>query len=149
LEKWKRAGGMGKTTIFFLPPSRYRTEETVWLAGGGGRGAVDPGHGGGREVGQNEEEVEGNSFRSSPWSGTDCGGRSTAAGGLQPGTARAALVVAMESSGGGGIGRGGAGRGGEPVRPFYRRGKVGSVKIFELQELRWPSMAVGRKISWH
>jgi hypothetical protein len=29
----------------------------------------------------------------------DCGGRSTAAGGLQPGTARAALVVAMESSG--------------------------------------------------
>jgi hypothetical protein len=51
--------------------------------------------------------------------------------------------------GGGGIGHGGAGRGGEPVRPFYRRGKVGSVKIFELQELRWPSMAVGRKISWH
>jgi hypothetical protein len=45
--------------------------------------------------------------------------------------------------GGGGIGRGGAGRGGEPVRPFYRRGKVGSVEIFELQELRWPSMVVG------
>jgi hypothetical protein len=90
---------MGKTTIFFLPPSRYRTQETVCPAGGGGRGAGDPGHGGGREVGQNEEEVEGNSFRSSPWSGTDCGGRSTAAGGLQPRTARAALVVAMESSG--------------------------------------------------
>jgi hypothetical protein len=33
----------------------------------------------------------------------------------------------------------------EPVRPFYRLGKVGLVKIFELQELRWPSMAVGRK----
>jgi hypothetical protein len=47
--------------------------------------------------------------------------------------------------GGGGIGRGGAGRGGEPVRPFYRRGKVGSVKIFELQELQWPSMVVGEK----
>jgi hypothetical protein len=43
------------------------------------------------------------------------------------------------------IGRGCAGRGGEPVRPFYRRGKVGSVKIFELQELRWPSMVVGEK----
>jgi hypothetical protein len=90
---------MGKTTIFFLPPSRYRTEETVWPAGRGGRGADDLVHSDGREVGQNEEEVEGNSFRSSPWSGTDCGGRSTAAGGLQPGTARAALVVAMKSSG--------------------------------------------------
>jgi hypothetical protein len=32
---------------------------------------------------------------------------------------------------GGEIGRGGAGRGGEPVRPFYRRGKVGSARIFE------------------
>jgi hypothetical protein len=47
--------------------------------------------------------------------------------------------------GGGGIGRGGAGRGGEPVQPFYRRGKVGSAEIFELQELRWPSMAVRGK----
>jgi hypothetical protein len=47
--------------------------------------------------------------------------------------------------GGGRIGRGGAGRGGEPVRPFYRRGKAVWAKIFELQELRWPSMAVGRK----
>jgi hypothetical protein len=95
----KGQGGMGKTTIFFLPPTRYRTEETVWPAGGGGRGAGDPGHGDGRDVGQNEEEVEGNSFRSSPWSETDFGGRSTATGGLQPGMARAALVVAMESSG--------------------------------------------------
>jgi hypothetical protein len=95
----KGKGGMGKTTIFFLPPSRYRTEETVWPAGGGGRGASDLGHGDGRDVGQNREEVEGNSFRSSPWSGTDCGGISTVAGGLQPGTTRAALVVAMESSG--------------------------------------------------
>jgi hypothetical protein len=24
----KGQGGMGKTTIFYLPPSRYRTEET-------------------------------------------------------------------------------------------------------------------------
>jgi hypothetical protein len=79
----------------------------------------------------------------------DCGGRSTAAGGLQPGTARAALVVAMESSGRRGNWSWRCGTGGKPVRPFYRRGKVGSMKIFELQELRWPSMAVGRKISWH
>jgi hypothetical protein len=92
----KRAGGMGKTTIFFLPPSRYRTEETVWPAGGGGRGVGDPSHGDDRDVGQNREEVEGNSFRSSPWSGTDCGGRSTAAGGLQLEIGE--LVVAMESS---------------------------------------------------
>jgi hypothetical protein len=49
----KGQGGMGKTTIFFLPPSRYRTEETVWPAGGGGRGAGDLVHGVGREVGQN------------------------------------------------------------------------------------------------
>jgi hypothetical protein len=42
---------------------------------------------------------------------------------------------------------GGAGRGGEPVRPFYRRGKAVRAKIFELQELRWPSMAVRRNIS--
>jgi hypothetical protein len=47
--------------------------------------------------------------------------------------------------GGGGIGRGGAVRGGEPVRPFCRRGKVGLLKIFELQELRWPSMVWGEK----
>jgi hypothetical protein len=66
---------------------------------GGGRGAGDLVHGDGWEVGKNEEEVEGNSSRSSRWSGTDCGGRSTAAGGLQPGAARAALVVAMEGSG--------------------------------------------------
>jgi hypothetical protein len=64
-----------------------------------GEGAGDPGHGDGREVGQNEEELEGNSFRSSPWSGADYGGRLMAAGGLQPGTTRAALVVVMESSG--------------------------------------------------
>jgi hypothetical protein len=48
--------------------------------------------------------------------------------------------------GGGGIGHGGAGRGGEPVRPFYRRGKAVQAKIFELQELRWPSMVVGENI---
>jgi hypothetical protein len=73
---------MGKTTIFFFPPSQYRDTEDREAGRGRGRGADDPGHGGGREVGQNEEEVEGNSFRSSPWSGTVCGGRSTAAGDL-------------------------------------------------------------------
>jgi hypothetical protein len=96
---------MGKTPSSSSPASRYRTEaqRTGRPTGGGGRGVGDLVHGDGREVGQNEEEVEGNSFRSSPWSGTDCGGRSTAAGGLQPGTERAALVVAMEGSGRRGI----------------------------------------------
>jgi hypothetical protein len=81
--KENRGGGYGEDGL--LHPLN-RTEKGVDRrpAGGGGRGADDPGHGDGREVGQNGEEVEGNSFRSSPWSGTDCGGRSTAAGGLQP-----------------------------------------------------------------
>jgi hypothetical protein len=99
LEKWKRAGGYGQNNHLLPPSLTIQNRETVWSAGGGGRGAGDPGHGDDRDVGQNEEEVEGNSFHSSPWSGTVCGGRSTAAGGLQPGTTRAALVVAMESSG--------------------------------------------------
>jgi hypothetical protein len=87
LEKVEKGRGIGKTTIFYLPSltiqNRGAGGQGGW-PGGGGRGAGDPGHGDGREVGQNREEVEGNSFRSSPWSGTDCGGRSTAAGGLQP-----------------------------------------------------------------
>jgi hypothetical protein len=99
LEKWKKGRGYGQNN-HLLPPLPHDTEQrgTEWPAGGGGRGAGDLVHGDGREVGQNEEEVEGNSFRSSPWSGTDCGGRLMAAGGLQSGTARAALVVAMEGS---------------------------------------------------
>jgi hypothetical protein len=90
---------MGKTTIFYLPPSRYRTKETGRPTGGRGRGAGDLVHGDGREVGQNEEELEGNRFSSLPWLGTDCGGRSTAGGGLLAVVAGAALVVAMEGSG--------------------------------------------------
>jgi hypothetical protein len=82
LEKWKRAGGMGKTTIFFLPPSRHRTQETGKPTVEGGRGAGDLVHGDGWEVGRNEEEVEGNRFRSLPRAGgaperrIDGGGRS-------------------------------------------------------------------------
>jgi hypothetical protein len=90
---------MGKTTIFFLPPSRHRTQETGKPTVEGGRGAGDLVHGDGWEVGRNEEEVEGNRFRSLPRAGVLRRGGSTAVGGLQPGTARAALVVAMESSG--------------------------------------------------
>jgi hypothetical protein len=78
---------MGKTTIFFLPSLAIQNRGQGGRPVEGGRGAGDPVHGDGREVGQNEEEVEGNSFRSSPRSGTDCGGRSTTAGvsGIHPG----------------------------------------------------------------
>jgi hypothetical protein len=58
---------MGKTTIFFLLPSRYRTEETGRPTGGRGKGAGDPVRGDGREVGRNKEELEGNRFRSLLW----------------------------------------------------------------------------------
>jgi hypothetical protein len=87
-----------------LPPLPHDTKQrrgsTGRPVGGGGRGAGDPVHGDGREVGQNEEDLEGNKFRSLPWLGTDCGGRSTAGGGLLAVVAGAALVVAMEGSGG-------------------------------------------------
>jgi hypothetical protein len=43
--------------------------------------AGDPVHGDGREVGQNEEELEGNRFRLLPWSGKARGGGSSALGG--------------------------------------------------------------------
>jgi hypothetical protein len=99
---WRSGKGQGvweKQPSSTSLPHDTEAQKTGRLADGGERGAGDPGHGGGREVEQNEEEVEGNSFCSSPWSGMDYGGRSTTAGGLQPETARAALVVAMESSG--------------------------------------------------
>jgi hypothetical protein len=73
---------MGKVAL--LLPLRYRieTEEGAHRgdlpAADGGR----PGHGGGREWGGRREEVEGDSFLSSPRAGAACGGRSTAAGGL-------------------------------------------------------------------
>jgi hypothetical protein len=51
---------MGKITIFFLLPSRYRIEETGGRPVEGGRGAGNPVRGDGWEVGRNEEELEGN-----------------------------------------------------------------------------------------
>jgi hypothetical protein len=50
-----------------------------------GRGAGDPVRGDGREVGQNEEELEGNRFRSLPWAGVLWRGGSTAGGGAPRG----------------------------------------------------------------
>jgi hypothetical protein len=42
---------MGKTTIFYLPSLTIQNGETGRPTGGGGRGAGDPVHGDGREVG--------------------------------------------------------------------------------------------------
>jgi hypothetical protein len=69
LEKWKKGRGVwAKLPYSSSPPSPYRTE-AQWTGrptGGRGRGAGDPVHGDDREVGQNEEELEGNQFRSLP-----------------------------------------------------------------------------------
>jgi hypothetical protein len=71
----------------------------------GGRGAGDLVHGDGREVGRNEEEVEGNRFRSLPWAGVLWRGGSTAVSGVARGGDR----------GGTGGGDGGLGKEGELV----------------------------------
>jgi hypothetical protein len=52
-------------------------------------------------------------------------------------------VVVLGGLGGREVRLGGAWRGGEPRQPFHRRGEVGSGEdFFELEELRWPAMAV-------
>jgi hypothetical protein len=146
----KRAGGMGKTTIFFLPPSRYRIEET---------GRPSPWKGGGAPVtwctatagkwGQTKRRSRATHSAPHLGRGRTVEGDRWRRAVCNPERHERHWWWRWGARGGGGIGRGGAGQGGEPVRPFYRREKVGSVKIFELQELRWSSMAVGRKISWH
>jgi hypothetical protein len=107
---------MGKTTIFFLPSLTIQNKGAVdseadrWR----GRGADDPVHDDGREVGQNEEELEGNRFRSLPWAGVLWRGGSTAGGGAARGGGR----------GGTGGGDGGLEKEGKLVVKV--RGKVGS-----------------------
>jgi hypothetical protein len=90
-------------------------------------------HGDGWEVGQNEEELKGNRFRSLPCAGVLWRGGSTAGGGVARGGGRAALVVTMEGSGRRGNWSWRCGCHGEPRRAFYRRGKVGSGRYFELR----------------
>jgi hypothetical protein len=93
----------------------------------GGRGADDLVHGDGREVGRNEEEVEGNRFLSLPRAGVLRRGGSTAAATTGHGGRWLRCLGAWEARR---LGWGGVWRGGEPVRPFYRCGKVGSARIF-------------------
>jgi hypothetical protein len=124
---------MDKTSIFFL------STQTEIEKGGSDRAAGGPpGHSGSREWGGRREEVEGNSFRSSPRAGTACGERSTAAGGLQ---AEAALMAAVGARGREGSDLGGAWRGGERRRAIYRRGKAVS-RPRRAREARAPAMAV-------
>jgi hypothetical protein len=92
--------------------------------------AGGPVHGNGREVGQNKEELEGNRFRLLPWSGSARGGGSAALGG---GLLWWSVVVVLGGLGGREARLGGAWRGGEPRRAFYRSGKVGSRRYFELR----------------
>jgi hypothetical protein len=66
LEKWKKGRGYGQNNHLLPPSLTIHNRETGRPTVEGGRGADDPGHGGSREVGQNEEEVEGNNFRSLP-----------------------------------------------------------------------------------
>jgi hypothetical protein len=108
----------------------------------GGRGAGDLVHGDGRKLGRNEEEVEGNRFRFLPRAGVLRRGGSTAAG-----EGRLWWSAVLGGSGGREAWLGWCVARWEPVRPFYRRGKAVRARIFELQELRWPSMAVRRNIS--
>jgi hypothetical protein len=81
VEKKIEEGVMGKVPFFFLSiqnRNRGGAHRGDLPAADGGR----PGHGGGREWGKRREEVEGDSFLSSPRARAACGGRSTAADGL-------------------------------------------------------------------
>jgi hypothetical protein len=69
---WEKGNGEGVfgQTAFFLLANRQRQGKGGGRPRGGrpvGVPAGDPGHGGGREMGQNGEETEGTSSPCSPW----------------------------------------------------------------------------------
>jgi hypothetical protein len=144
----KGLGVWAKQPSSTSPPSRYRTEEGVDREAGRwrGRGAGDPVHGDDREVGQNEEELEGNRFRSLPWAGVLWRGGSTACGGAACGGDRG-------GTGGGDGGLGGEGemvvevRGATESRagPFIGTGRSVRGDILSFAELQWPAMEVREK----
>jgi hypothetical protein len=92
--------------------------------------AGDPVHVDGREVGQNEEELEGNRFHLLPWSGTARGGGSSALGSGRRWWLGWWRSGAQEAEG---DGCGGARKGEALPAPIYRRGKCGSRRYFELR----------------
>jgi hypothetical protein len=77
----KRAGGYGQNNHLLPPSLTTQNAGDTEADRGRGKGAGDLVHGDGREVGRNEEEVEGNRFRSLPRAGVLWRGGSTAAGG--------------------------------------------------------------------
>jgi hypothetical protein len=100
-KKERRQGVFGLKGL--LPPlARARTErggkDERWPAGQGG-GTGGPGHGGGREMGQNGEETEGISSPCSPWAGVARGGGSAARFGWRRKLAAAARLVAVVEQG--------------------------------------------------
>jgi hypothetical protein len=134
-ERGKGHGGMGKTTIFYLPSLTIPNRGAVDRRPTGGRGEVRrrpmpwgrPGSGAKRRGargqliplftlgwGALERRIDDRRWGCSRW------------------WPRRHWWWQWRAREGGEIGRGGAGQGGEPVRPFYRRGKVGSARIFEL-----------------
>jgi hypothetical protein len=144
LEKWKKGRGYGQNN-HLLPPLPHDTEQRRQygrpVEGGGASATQAMGMTG--MWGKTERRLR--ATHSAPHLGR---GRTVEGDRRRRAVCNSKLVSwwwRWRARGGGGIGRGGAGRGGEPVRTFYRRGKVGSARIFELQELRWPSMVVGEK----
>jgi hypothetical protein len=122
---------MGKTTIFFLPSLTIQNREEQYgrPVEGAGAPATQAIRTAGM-LGKTERRLR--ATHSAPNLGR---GRTV------EGDRRRRAVFNREGTGGAGggdgglgkegeIGRGGAGRGGEPVRPFYRRGKVGLARIF-------------------
>jgi hypothetical protein len=132
-KRGKRAGGMGKTTIFYLPSLTIQNgvdREADRRRGGRRRPGARrrPGSGAKRRGargqpvplltlgwGALERRINGRRWGCSRWwSGRHWWWR-------------------WRAREGGGIGRGGAGCHGEPRKAFYRRGKVGSGRYFELR----------------
>jgi hypothetical protein len=81
---------MGKTTIFYLPSLTIQNRGAggPWPTGGGAAPAGGPVHDDDREVGQNEEEFEGNRFHLLPWAGVLWRGGLMAGGGAARGGGR-------------------------------------------------------------
>jgi hypothetical protein len=100
LEKGKRVGGIGQKAIFYLSNRTEAGEGADRAAGPAGAGDCQrPRVGDGRGLEGNGEEDKGYLSRLSPWSGTACGGGSTARNGRPRRLAAAAQMVAVVEKG--------------------------------------------------
>jgi hypothetical protein len=148
--KGKRAGGMGKTTIFFLPPSRYRTEEIGRPTGGRGEGRRRPGARRRPGSAAKRRGARGKPIPLLTLVGTDCGGRSTAGGGAARGGGRGGT-----GSGDGGLEKEGKlvvevrGEVGSRSGPFIGVGRSVWRGYFELRGAPMAGNGGSGKISWH